>query len=117
MALWYIYNHPLPEAKALIKEGIKRYNVSQGGKNTEDSGYHETITELYIRLIALYQLQFPDPGDLEAPLAQLESQPFVQRDFPFQFYSKELLMSREARIRWVEPDLKPISLLSFSAFV
>lgn len=117
MALWYIYHHPIAEARALIKDGIKRYNVSQGGKNTGDSGYHETITELYIRLIVLYQLQFSDPGDLEALLTQLESQPFVQRDFPFQFYSKELLLSREARIRWVEPDLKPLALLSLSASV
>ena len=28
---------------------------------------------------------------------------------PFQYYSRDLLMSWEARTNWVEPDLKPFT--------
>jgi hypothetical protein len=27
-----------------LRTGIPRYNISQGGANTDDSGYHETLT-------------------------------------------------------------------------
>ena len=50
MALWYCWHQPLPLAIQSIKEGIKRYNLSIGGANTDHSGYHETITVFYTRL-------------------------------------------------------------------
>lgn len=110
MALWYLCHHPLNEARVKIKEGIKKYNVLNGGKNTEDSGYHETITEFYIQVLVRFQLEFVMHTSIEDLLATLESQAFLEKDYPFRFYSKELLMSREARKSWVEPDLQPLVL-------
>ncbi|WP_416864513.1 MAG: hypothetical protein ACMVP2_18150 [Imperialibacter sp.] len=110
MALWYTYHHPIAEARKLIKEGIKKYNEAVGGKNTEDSGYHETITELYIQIIIGYLSSLTGEYDFDVLLSNLEAQPFIQKDFPFRFYTKKLLMSREARVGWVEPDVRPITL-------
>ena len=49
MALWYCSHQPIPLAMQSIRNGIKKYNVSIGGANTDDSGYHETITVFYTR--------------------------------------------------------------------
>ena len=47
------YVHALGQAGAIekMRECVKRYNVSVGGKNTETSGYHETITVAWIKLL------------------------------------------------------------------
>lgn len=106
MALWYTYYKPLPEARVLIKEGIKKYNEMNGGENTDNAGYHETITEFYIRIIIQYQLLHVNGSDIELLLKELDNQDFVKKDFPFEFYRKETLMSKTARKEWVKPDLK-----------
>jgi len=113
MALWYTFHYPLSEARSRIKEGIKKYNLATGGQNTEDAGYHETITEFYIRTVVNYLLEFGQDKSFFELLGALEGQPFVAKEFPFRFYSKERLMSREARARWVEPDLQPRSVLEW----
>ena len=112
MALWYTYHEPLFRAKKLIKEGIKKYNVLNGGKNTDDSGYHETITEFYFRVIVRYQLEHAEKHDFEGLLAALDKQEFMGKEYPLRFYSKELLMSNEARKRWVAPDRAAVAALT-----
>ncbi len=108
MALWYCCHQPLPQALQLIKEGIKKFNVSVGGANTDHSGYHETITVFYTRLIINYVLQNDTASGFENKLAGLEQQEFLKKDFPLRFYSKELLTSKEARKDWVAPDIQPL---------
>jgi hypothetical protein len=48
-----------------------------------------------------------------APLAEsattLLASPLAGKDYLLRFYSKERLMSAEARSRWVEPDLGTLS--------
>ena len=107
MALWYTYHQPLHQARQSIKKGIKHYNESAGGKNTIDSGYHETITELYIRIIVCYQLSFGE-ATFANLLKNLSEQKFIDKAFPFTYYTKELLMSKEARMAWVNPDIAPL---------
>lgn len=115
MALWYTYHRPLQQARKLIKEGIKNYNLSVGGKNTDDSGYHETITELYIQIIVQYQLSFTNNYDFDFLLEQLFDQEFLNKEFPFKYYTKEWLLSKKARKQWVEPDRKDLP--SFKSLV
>ncbi len=104
MALWYCYHLPLPVAVARIKDGIKQYNIAIGGVNTDDAGYHETITLFYIYAINHYIVHAIDKNNLDKLLADLNVQPFVAKDFPLQFYSSELLMSSRARKGWIHPD-------------
>jgi hypothetical protein len=108
MALWYCCQQPLPLAIQSIKEGIKKYNISVGGENTENAGYHETITVFYTRFIMNYILQTATSHQFESKLDGLWQQEFLQKDFPFTYYSRELLMSKEARKDWVEPDKQPL---------
>ena len=108
MALWYCCLQPLPLALESIKEGIKKYNVSIGGENTDRSGYHETITLFYTRVIVNYVLQNGAGHQFENKLAGLWQQEFLQKDFPFKYYSRELLMSTAARKKWIAPDIQPL---------
>ncbi|MFL5743736.1 MAG: hypothetical protein ACJ751_03675 [Niastella sp.] len=108
MALWYCCQQPLPQAIESIKEGIKKYNISIGGENTDHSGYHETITVFYTRLIINYVLQTGAGRQFESQLNGLWQQEFLKKDFPFKYYSRESLMSKEARKNWLAPDLQPL---------
>jgi len=108
MALWYCCQQPLPLALELIKEGIKKYNISVGSQNTDHSGYHETITLFYTRVIVNYVLQTSNSISFESKLHGLWQQEFLQKDFPFRYYSRELLKSAAARKQWIAPDLQPL---------
>lgn len=104
MAAWYCIGFPLPEAVEKIRAGIKRYNVSNSVKNTDSSGYHETITLFYTMAIAQYLVTTGVSAMTDETLSVFLQQPFLAKDHIHQFYSKELLMSVEARRGWVEPD-------------
>ena len=76
-----------------------------GTANTDTSGYHNTITRAYLRGIRM----FLEGADLGRPVHTLVNElltsPMGGRDWPLRFWSKERLMSVEARRGWVEPDL------------
>jgi len=84
---------------------IRAFNESVGGVNDDSEGYHETITRAYLRGIRL----FLEEADAKRPLHELVNElllsPMGRRDWPLRFWSKERLMSVEARRNYVEPDL------------
>jgi hypothetical protein len=107
VALWYLMRHADAEAAPLIRERIQRYNLSRGVEMTKDGGYHETITLFYLRAIRRY---LNNAGDSHT-LAELLDGLIVAcgaRNFPFEYYSRECLLSWEARTSWLEPDLKAL---------
>ena len=95
------------EATTRIRNGILRYNGSQGIKTTATSGYHETITLFWTRLVAKY-LAGAENGISIVELANGVIRAFGNKEIPFEYYSRDRLLSLEARMRWVQPDLKPI---------
>ena len=107
VALWYLMDRSEIEATTLIRNGILRYNGANGIKTTANSGYHETITLFWTRLVAKY-LSATDPGRTIPELANGVIRAFGNKNIPFEYYSRDRLLSLEARMRWVEPDLKPI---------
>ena len=84
---------------------IRRFNESVGGVNSDTEGYHDTITRAYLHGIRL----FLSEADLSRPLHELVNEllisPMGRRDWPLRFWSRDLLMSVEARRHFVEPDL------------
>jgi hypothetical protein len=84
---------------------IQRYNLAHGGQNTDTAGYHHTMTLLYLNAIRHFVSTLPrgtSPGDAACVLLQ---SPMGKKDYPLRYYSRELIMSKEARRGWVEPDL------------
>lgn len=108
VAVWHLKNHTLPEATCLLRSGIITYNKASGGKNTPTGGYHETITLLWIKIIHDFVCKNSDINLLDLCNAFLASE-YATREFPLQFYSRELLFSTDARAFWVEPDLKNLN--------
>ena len=107
VALWYLVRYTKRDATRMIRSGIKRYNRACGIKTTRTSGYHETITLFYIRVIS----RFLESANLDCTLAVLANDLIEKcgdKNLPLTYYSRERLMSWEARTRWVEPDLKAL---------
>jgi hypothetical protein len=107
VALWYLMRHEEAEATALIREGIKRYNESCGIKTTKTGGYHETITIFYSRMIAKF-LSNASPDCTLMMLVNSLINLLGDKNLPLEYYSRERLMSGEARTEWLEPDLKAL---------
>lgn len=107
VALWYLVRHADAEATRLIREGIQRYNLARGVEMTKNSGYHETITLFYIRAIRRY-LNGAGASQTFAQLLDGLLAACGDRNFPFEYYSRERLLSWEARTGWLEPDLKTL---------
>ena len=109
VALWYASRLPYEEALAVVRERIQRLNAAHGGRTTPASGYHETITRFYMRVICDYVAHeegMPD-GDWALRVDRLLVR-YGARDLPLRHYTKERLMSAEARLCWAEPDLRRI---------
>ena len=108
VALWYLIHYSQTEATTLIRNGIQRYNQSQGIVMTTKSGYHETITLFYIWAVSKYLVEKDRERSIVDLANGLISSRYGERNFPLEYYSRERLMSWEARIGWLEPDLRPL---------
>ena len=146
VAAWYLAKQPVALARPLIRGGIRKLNAALGIVSDADHGYHETITQFYVGLIAHHlhqtagdvaQASSParSPGVPPGVPAGREPRPQLAAGtgcasgsrkmvslvdavnallasrghvgLPMEYYSRERLLSREARAHWVEPDLKP----------
>ena len=106
IAAWYLFDHPKALATNLIRQGIKAYNQSVGIATTKTSGYHETITLFYVELIDAYLTTTGRNSIVESTNGLLRS--YGDPQIPLTFYSTRRLMSWEARLGWVDPDLRPL---------
>jgi hypothetical protein len=107
VALWYLTQHSGREATARIRTGIKRYNAAKGVLTTPTGGYHETLTLFWICMISHFLL-FADVSGSLVELTNAMLARIADKDLPLRYYSRERLMSPQARASWVEPDLQPL---------
>ncbi len=84
---------------------IRRFNESVGGVNDDTQGYHETITQVYIRAVRRFLARTDAALPLVEKVNALLKAEEGRRDWPLRFYSPGRLFSKEARLGWVEPDL------------
>ena len=101
---WHVVKHGADGALPLLRERISEYNESVGTRNTDDSGYHETVTAFYVRAIAATIADRDSATPIDT-LAELVIARIGARDYPLRYYTKERLFSVEARRTWVEPDI------------
>lgn len=104
---WLVLERPDVTPETDLPGIIRSYNVAAGGENTDSAGYHETLTQLYIKGVRRF-LATCEAEDLLAKVNALLASDMAPRDWPLRFYSRELLFSVPARRGWVEPDLAPI---------
>jgi len=86
-----------------IRAGIQKLNAANGVEVTPTGGYHETITRAWTHLVA-HRLE-AEKGDrlmkVNAVIAELGDKKLLLR-----YYSRDRIMSQEARYGWLEPDLE-----------
>jgi hypothetical protein len=107
-AVWLIVKrgdlHPPRDMPGLIRA----YNESLGNRNTDRSGYHETITLASLRAARDYVAVAPAHATLSAICNTLLASELGRPDWLLRYWSKPRLFSVEARRAWVEPDLLPL---------
>ena len=106
VAWWYARTRPFPESLDAMRAGILRYNEVIGVETTADSGYHETVTVAWIRIM----------HDLVRGRATEESfddfcasnPDVMDKRILLRNYTSQRLMSPDARAAFMEPDLSPL---------
>ena len=106
VGVWHVLTYG-DAAFEQLREDIRRLNEAHGTPNTDTSGYHETITWLFVRLITHLRDQHP-PDISAARLADLAVELLSDRSMPGRYYSPARLASSEARGRVVAPDRDPL---------
>lgn len=108
VGLWTLREHAAEEALRRIRTGIQRYNAACGVVTTPTRGYHETITCFYMHMVGHYLASVVDRTDWLAVTNGLLDR-YGSPDLPLGYYTRERLMSPEARANWVEPDLRKLA--------
>lgn len=104
-AIWHLMNFNKEDALCRLRSGIISYNLATGGENTGQDGYHETMTIFWWEIISRFLTQHSESTFTENCLEFLNSA-MADKNFPFQFYSRERLLSVTARSMFIKPDLK-----------
>ena len=105
--LWLLTERPDITPDQDMPVIIRAYNIAVGGVNDDTQGYHETLTQLYIRGVRAF-LDMTGEAGLTGRVNALLASEMAPRDWPLRFYSRALLFSVAARRSWVEPDLAAI---------
>jgi hypothetical protein len=89
-----------------MRDGIYWLNDKHGTPNTDDSGYHETLTVFWLKRIWNFLDEHTNANaNAMAPLANELIKRFEDPDLPLRYYSCDLLFSTEARRDYCPPDL------------
>jgi hypothetical protein len=106
IAVGALYVCELGSAAALahLQRTIPAYNESQGGQNTDTSGYHETLTRFWVDRLAEFVATLPpELTSAERSLAAVEA--FGTRSrLHEEYYTFDVVKSLEARTGWIAPD-------------
>ena len=102
---YLLLKHPEIDLDTALPGLIRAYNESVGGVNDDTQGYHDTITRAFLHGIRLFLSEADSAAPVHDLVNDLLHSPMGQRDWPLRFWSKERLISVEARRGWVEPDL------------
>ena len=106
--LWLMRYRPELDAATTMPGLIRAYNESVGRVNDDSGGYHETITLASLRAARGVLDAFPPDAPVYRIVNALMSSNLANPNWLLEYWSRERLMSVEARRTWVEPDLKTL---------
>ncbi|MCC7389246.1 MAG: hypothetical protein IT431_10805 [Phycisphaerales bacterium] len=103
VAYLYLREHGLEGATDRMRRGIRALNAALKVPEAIDSGYHETLTVAWLRILdAMMQTHGPGAG----PDEFLDAQPYLLNRLLLRlYYSRGRIMSERAKREFVEPDL------------
>ena len=82
--------------------------VAQGIVRARDTGFHEMLTRFFLWVICRF-LEAADADTAPERLVDELVAHWGDARLPLVYYSRECLVSWEARIGWVAPDLRPLA--------
>src|SRR5687767_8825617 len=106
VALYYLTRHDLDTAYSRMRSGI--LNLLEHGFKvdlTKEMQYHNTITFFWMRTVAAF-----NPPKNRASLLEKANEVAYKwdKEYPLNFYSRDLLFSDRARAEFVKPDLDAV---------
>jgi hypothetical protein len=107
VAAYFAFEHSPEALFQIMKLGIRHYNLCVGGANTEDSGYHETLTRFWAGTVSNFVRDSCFSSQLEAVRHSLARFGDNRDEFRL-FYSFDVVKDRRARREWVAPDREPL---------
>ena len=104
VAYLYLRRHSLDDAISKVRTGLQALAAAWGAPVDDlEKGYHETMTQAWVRLV---HLTLNVCGVAESADAFCDQQPQLMQKTRLElFYSRERLMTWEAKREFVEPDL------------
>jgi hypothetical protein len=100
-------------ALAKLRRGIQAYNAANNVPESSTSGYNETTTHAFLRLIDATMRAYGDTFPTPTADAFCDAHPqLLTRHALRLFYSPQRRMHPDAKTRFVEPDLAPLPRLS-----
>jgi hypothetical protein len=102
-----VYRFSEDGAIAYLRAAIPQYNVAVGGRNTETSGYHETVTIFWVKLLERIR-ETAGPKTREEFVALVLKRFATERDTLAKFYDFDVVNSMEARQMWIAPNLRSL---------
>ena len=109
VAYQYAARHDVDVATQKMRSGVQAYNAANNIDDAIDQGYHETITQAFMRLLVFANRQTGPHSSAEEFCQQHPD--LLDKRALLQFYSRERIMTWEAKARFVEPDLCPLPIV------
>ena len=99
LTILYLSRYGREETQRKLFDGLRRFATAKG----VPAKFHVTMTIAWLDLVEAARRRLPDVGDPAALVAAFPE--LLARDALLRFYTRERLMSDEAREKWVAPDL------------
>ena len=109
VAWLYVSQHDLLIATDRMRSGVKAYNKATNTPEAIDRGYHETITQAFMRLVFAANSK-TGPHASSADFCDHHPK-LLEKTILQQFYSNARLFTVEAKSTFVEPDLSPLPII------
>jgi hypothetical protein len=106
VAAYYAFDRSPETAFQMTRSGILHFNVCVGTANTQDSGYHETLTRFWAGTVGGFVRARQSPSRFEAVRGAVR-QFGEDRDRHRLYYSFDVVRDRQARREWIQPDRDP----------
>lgn len=100
VAVVYLYFADIETAMDRMRASLKRFAAHHGVNGL----YHETLTRFWLRQV---ELRLDRGLCLRDSVKSIQEQ-LSDKNLAFEYYSRKLIDSQEAREKWIEPDLRPL---------
>src|SRR5262249_40915156 len=106
MAWLYLCRLPLDQTVEKVRAGLLRLNATHKVPDELERGYHETVTQAWMRIV---QAAMRHHGACEDSRAFCAAQPHLMCNALLRlYYTRGRIITAEAKKAFVEPDIAPL---------